>query len=201
MDQNLSMADVGRAVGLHASSVSRIERGLWSEVPIVHLFRIAEAVGLEVALRAYPGGDGLRDTAHAALVDRFAARLAASLRWGTEVPLPIQGDRRAWDGLVAGPGWRYGVEVETGPNDAQALIRRLAVKQRDGDVDGIILVVPDTRRVRDFLAAAGSMLLTRFPVAGRIALERLGSGQDPGGSAIVRLVRPRPQRALRRTQL
>jgi hypothetical protein len=184
-------------VGLDATSVSRIERGLWPEVPVVHLFRIAEAVGLEVAMRAFPGGDALRDSAQAELLARFADQLAPALSWGTEVPLPIPGDRRAWDGLISGPGWRYGVEVETGPNDAQALMRRLALKRRDGQVDGVIVVVPDTRRVREFLLLARALLAPQFPIDGRVALERLRVGQDPGGSAVIRLIRPRRPCAVR----
>jgi hypothetical protein len=86
---------------------------------------------------------------------------------------------------VRGRGWRYGIEAETHPTDAQALARRLALKVRDDDVEGVILVVPATRHASAFLAAAGDLLTPMFPVTGRRALECLAAGIDPGGSAIV----------------
>ncbi len=70
------------------------------------------------------------------LLQDFRAGLHRSLAWSVEVPLPIPGDRRAWDGVIQGPGWRYGVEAETAPRDSQSLARRLSLKQRDGARDG-----------------------------------------------------------------
>jgi hypothetical protein len=87
--------------------------------------------------------------------------------------------------MVRGSGWRYGIEAETHPTDAQALARRLALKVRDGGVDGVLLVVGGTRHTRAFLAAAHDLLLPSFPVPGRRALELLRAGVDPGGSAII----------------
>lgn len=142
-------------------------------------------VGLDLSVRTFPGGNPVRDPAHAALLRAFRTQLHPTLAWGTEVPLPRIGDQRAWDGFIRGRGWRYGVEAETHPTDAQALGRRLQLKHRDGDVDGIILVLPATRYVRGFLAMAGDLLAPAFPVPGRRALELLSVGVDPGGSAIV----------------
>jgi len=96
----------------------------------------------------------------------------------------MPGDLRAWDAVVRGTGWRYGVEAETSPGDGQALSRRLALKARDGGVDGVLLVMPDRRRSREFLKAAES-LRPNFLVSGRRALELLSAGVDPGGSAII----------------
>jgi hypothetical protein len=87
--------------------------------------------------------------------------------------------------MVRGPGWRYGTEAETHPTDAQALSRRVVLKQRDGQVDGVLLVLPDTRHVRMFLAAAHDVLLPAFPVPGRRAIELLTAGIDPGGSSAI----------------
>jgi hypothetical protein len=87
--------------------------------------------------------------------------------------------------MVRGPGWRYGTEAETHPTDAQALSRRVELKQRDGQVDGVLLVLPDTRHVRMFLAAADDVLLPAFPVPGRRAIELLTAGIDPGGSSVI----------------
>jgi len=71
------------------------------------------------------------------------------------------------------------------PHDGQALVRHIRLKQRDGEVDGVILLLPDTRQVREFRRLFADMLAADFPVAGRCALERLAAGDDPGGSAVV----------------
>ena len=82
---------------------------------------------------------------------------------------------------------RGAIEAETRPRDVQALERRLALKQRDGGVDWLILLLADTRHNRTFLAGPGSSLRARFPLDGRRALELLAAGVDPGQNAIILL--------------
>ena len=72
-----------------------------------------------------------------------------------------------------------------GPRDGQALARRLMLKQRDGSVAGVILLLPKTRRSRTFLTSAGPALRADFPLRGELILDRLGDGLAPGGSGIV----------------
>jgi len=187
IDRGLSQADVGRAVGLSGQQVSRIERGLAPDVSITGLCRLLAVVGLEVSARAYPTGEPIRDRAHVALLGRFRQQLHRSLRWRTEVPLPIPGDLRAWDGHVSGAGWRIGVEAETRPTDFQALERRLALKLRNGGVDAVILVLANTRHNRALVLAYRDELAERFPVPGRRAMELLRAGIHPGGDAVVLL--------------
>ncbi len=193
VDRGLALADVGSAVGLSAAWVSRTERGLSPSVSIVAIAQLLEVVGLEFSGRAFPGSGPIRDAAHIRLLDAFRARLHRSVRWATEVPLPTLGDQRGWDGMISMPTWRYGVEAETAPRDAQALDRRIQLKARDSSVDGVILLLPDTRAARLFLDGAGGHLRASFPVPGRRALELLGAGVDPGGSSIVMVrVPPKP---------
>jgi hypothetical protein len=52
--------------------------------------------------------------------------------------------------MIRGDGWRFGVEAEMNPIDGQAILRRLALKRRDGLVDGVILLLPDTHQSRQF---------------------------------------------------
>jgi hypothetical protein len=165
--------------------VSRIERGLVREVSILKVTRLAEAVGLEASVRLYAGGSPVRDDAHAALLARFRDGTHPGLRWSIEVPLPHAGDDRAWDAMLGGGDWRYGIEAETAPREVQSLARRLALKLRDGSVDGVLLVLPRTRRVREFLAAGRQLLDPSFPVSGATAVARLRGGHDPGGSSII----------------
>ncbi len=154
-------------------------------VTLEQLALLLAAVGLDLSARAYPGGSPIRDAAHAALLRRFREQLHRELSWRVEVPLPIPGDPRAWDAMIIGKGWRYGVEAETAPRDAQALARRLELKVRDGHVNGVLLVLPATRRTSGFLREAGDMLGANFRIDGRRALELLGAGVDPGGNAII----------------
>jgi len=49
----------------------------------------------------------------------------------------------------------------------------------------VILVLRRSRRSNEFLRSAGASLEPNFPVEGDLALDRLGSGLDPTGSAIV----------------
>ena len=93
--------------------------------------------------------------------------------------------------MVRRPEWRYAVEAETAPRDGQGLIRRLQLKLRDGDVDGLILVLRSTRTVAEFLDIARGALQALFTIDGRAALARLRVGADPGGNAIVVLPRRR----------
>jgi hypothetical protein len=79
------------------------------------------------------------------------------------------------------------VEAETAPLDAQALARRIALKARDGGVDGVILVLPGTRRAREFVRDASESLVPSFPGSGRHTLDLLAAGKRPPESAIVRI--------------
>jgi hypothetical protein len=107
------------------------------------------------------------------------------------VPLPAPGDLRAWDALIRGvdPGtrdqWRVGIEAETRPNDLQALDRRLALKERDGGADWLILLLLASRHNRSLLAEHLPALQARFPLEGRRALELLGAGAPLGANAII----------------
>src|SRR3954454_2881835 len=186
-DRGLGGADVAREIGMSQSQYSRIERGLVGSLSIELASVLLAAVGLDLSVRSYPGGEPLRDAAHVALIGRFRAQVHRSLRVLTEVPFPQPGDRRAWDVVVVGRDWRHGVEAETRPRDRQAIERRLALKLRDGDVSSMSLLLLDSRYNRDFVRASGGVLCERFPIPGRRPLELLRAGVDPGGSSIILL--------------
>jgi transcriptional regulator with XRE-family HTH domain len=179
----LSRETVGRSCGMSRTIIERIEAG--SRPTTVREFAAFGAVvGMDVRLRAYVGGDPIRDAGQQRLLGRLRPRLHVSLRWSTEVPLPIEGDLRAWDALIQGPGWRVGVEAETVLDDIQALERRLALKRRDGAVDHVILVVADTKRNRRAFASAATAF-GDLPLRTREILAGLRDGRDPGQGGIV----------------
>jgi transcriptional regulator with XRE-family HTH domain len=184
----LSQGTVATSLGISRSQYSRIERGLAPNISVVMASRMLSVLGLELSARAYPVGEPLRDAAHAATLERLRRGLAANLRWRTEVVFPQPGDRRAWDATISGADdvglWVIGVEAEMRPRDIQALERRLAVKERDGGVDGLILLLADTRHNRA-LPRSHPGLLERFPVPGRQALATLAAGRRLSGNAMI----------------
>jgi len=169
----------------------RIERGLVPDASVRQLARIGSVVGLDVRVRAYPGPDPVRDIAQLRLLGRLEARLHGSLTFRTEVPLPIEGDQRAWDGWISGFVDRSDqtaglpVDAETRLHDVQALLRRLAVKVRDSGAEHVLLVLAGTKANRYALAHVYPILTATFPVSPRRALAALAAGRYPGGSAVI----------------
>ena len=196
-DRGLSLEAAAHAAGISRAELSRIELGRSPMVPYLTLARCAAVVGLDLSSRLYPGARVLRDAAHASLLTDFRTGLHRSVRWATEVPLPIRGDLRAWDGLVSGTDWRFGVEAETGPRDSQALNRRLQLKARDGEVDGVLLVLRDSKANRAFARESAVELGPTFRQPGARALELLRAGASPGGSAIIFVASHRTSRGAR----
>lgn len=183
----LSQTDVASVLGLSRTQYSRIERGLSPDLSIDQAIRAFAILGQDLRVRPYPAGDPIRDAAQAGLLARLRERCHPSIRWQTEVPLPIPGDLRAWDATAVWSAARVGVEAETRLRDLQALDRRIALKARDGGMDRVVLLVHDSRANRAVVHAHREVLLARYPVPGIRALELLGAAADPGGDALILL--------------
>ncbi|MBI3746106.1 MAG: helix-turn-helix domain-containing protein [Chloroflexi bacterium] len=189
LDAGLSQRAVARAVGMSQAQLSRLERGAGANQSVVKISRACAVVGLDLGIRAFPAGLPLRDAAHLALQARLRSAASPDFRWSSEVPLPLPGDRRAWDavGRCARNGVEVFVEAETRLRDIQALSRRIALKKRDSGNPRVILLVRESRLNRAIVSAAGDFLRESFPIPSRAALAALRSGRDPGGDAIVLL--------------
>jgi len=184
----LSLREASTASGTSYSRLWRFERGLVDRVSVPELGAWLAVVGLELAFRAYPAGDPIRDRAQLALLERLRARLHEGLRWRTEVPLGIEGDLRAWDAEIVGTApqrWRARVEAETRIADGQALERRLNLKARNDPEGHVLLLVSDTRASRAALRAVREGMRDRYPLDTRAILKALAEGRDPGQSGIV----------------
>ena len=179
----LSQRSVASLAGISQAQLSMIERGLYGTVTIETLALVAAAIGLELSLRLFPGGQPIRDKAHIAVLSRFRKAVSESWSWAAEVPLPIPGDKRAWDRVLRRAGLLIGVEAETRPMDLQELQRRVALKKRDGEVDRVILVLADTDWNRRLVRL--NDLEDAFPISGKLALRLLAAGRDPGGDALI----------------
>ena len=182
----LSQRAVGTACAVDQATVARIESRETRNPNLRLLAALAGSVGLDLRLNVYPAGDAIRDAPQQRLLDRLRRELHPGLRMRTEVPLPKDGDRRAWDAMVAAITWWRPVEAETVIDDVQAQERRLERKIRDGGVAGVILLVADTRRNRRALEAAPAAF-TGFDRDARRILRELRAGRDPGPRTLVLL--------------
>ena len=175
------------ASGASHQQLLRFERGELDRVSITDVGAWCAVVGLDLAIRAYPAGDPIRDRAQLALLERLRKRLHPSQTWRTEVPLPIDRDLRAWDAEVSGRQprhWRARVEAETRISDSQALERRLTLKLRDDPGGHLILLVSDTRANRAAIRSIRDGLTELVPLSTLELLAAVSTGRDPGASGI-----------------
>lgn len=181
----LSLRSLEAASGVSRSELSRIERAVTTAASVDELSRVAAALGLSLSVRLFAAGSPIRDAAQQALLARFRPLVHASVAWSPEVGIPIAGDRRAWDVMLRGAGWRLAVEGESRLGDIQAVERRIALKRRDDNNVDVVLLVNDTRHNRQVLATEREALRAMFPLDTRAVLAALRAGRHPGASGIV----------------
>jgi len=179
------MRTMQAATGISKSAWSRMERGQLRDITVRRLAVAADAAGLQLAFRLYPGRDPLRDAAQIGLLERLRVRLGATLAWRVEVPVSDADDGRAWDAAISrGQEWTP-VEAETRLSDLQALERRVNLKMRDAGAKAVVLLVADTRNNRAALRAAPEAWRAGFPLGTRAALQSLAEGRLPAESALI----------------
>jgi len=183
----LRQIQVARAIERSGARISRVERGMLRDLSVAELARHAAAVGLKLHARFYPAGGGLRDAAQLDLLRRLHARIGDRWSWQLEAPLNIAGDLRAFDALLTGPAATIAIEAITRLRDAQAQLRGVARKQRDGGVPRLVIVVAANHHNRAALASAADVLTTTFPLGTRKTLAALSRGMDPGDNGIALL--------------
>ena len=188
LQHGLTQADVGKAAGISRSRVSRIECGLAPRLSFVLAGALSGAVGLDLSIRVYPGGSPMRDRAHLALIERFRVVVAASAAWQYEKPVPIPGDRRAWDIVLSLLGGNAGIEAETKPRDLQELLRRKRLRQRDDpEIQRVVLLLADTRHNRALLRASRDVIRAEFPGDPAKSLAALAEGRLPEQDTVLLL--------------
>lgn len=180
----LSQAAVARAARIPRSTLSMIERGLTPRLTLLHATVIAAVLGLELSLKLYPAGRPVRDVGQIRLLARSRALVAGAWRWQYEVGVAVEGDLRGWDAQLIGPV-RIAVEAETHLHDVQALLRRIALKVRDSNVDRVVLLIADTRHNRAVLAMAADAFGAALPCPRRRLLAALREGRDPGANGFI----------------
>ena len=187
----LSQQLVAKAMDRSDAWVSWTESGANRSLSIEDASRLLACVGLDLSVRAYPAGRGIRDEAQLALLANLKTLVEPRWEWRTEVPVPLVGDLRAWDAVLSRPGVSIAVEAETRLRDLQAVDRRVMLKLRDSNLDRVIILVANTRTNRSTLRDVGEALRANYPVPSGEALKALVRGRDPGANAIIVLGRPR----------
>lgn len=151
----ISQASLGRVVGMSDAKVSRIEAGSSHRLALIDAVLLADAVGLDLSVKTYPGRSPTRDAAHARRLQSLLSHVGQPLRHRTEVPLPARDgvpERRAWDALIRDSDGDTGVELEQRLYDVQSQTRRILLKWRDSGVERLLVVLADTRTNRRVLA-------------------------------------------------
>lgn len=115
----LSQGAVARAASISQPRVSNLERGVARGGSLAELSVVARVVGLKLAVTCHPVLDPLRDSPQRSLVEALCVRLPPTVRWRTEVPMPIPDDLRAVDAVIAAGGIRVAVEAWTRLEDVQ----------------------------------------------------------------------------------
>ncbi|MDP9468156.1 MAG: hypothetical protein M3P32_05370 [Chloroflexota bacterium] len=137
-------------------------------------------------MKLYPFGPPVRDAAHLRLLTDLVERISPAWRRTHEAPIPIDGDRRAWDLLLEGPV-AIGVEAETRLGDLQALERAIQLKRRDSGITRVLLVIRGSKRNRMLIREFLPMLRTAFPLGTAEVMRALHDGRDPGADGMVTL--------------
>lgn len=178
---------VALAGGISRSRYNRFEARRADRLTMEEIIVVGDVLGLDVSVRAFPGGSPIRDAGHVALLARFRERIGPAWHWQPEVPIPIPGDLRNVDVILSQSWIRIGVEVETRLRDLQAVEREIALKKRDAECDRMVLLLAATRANRELVRMLGDAMAVSFPVGTRRALAALAAGADPGGDALVLL--------------
>lgn len=180
-----SQRDVGAAIGVSVSEISRRERGDAPNVRVVSLAEHAAAVGLRLSITLYPTGGGVRDAAQLRYIDRFLARVSDTFLRELEAVIPVPGDLRAVDIVLRATGCLIAVEVVTRLHDVQAQLRLAQAKARDIGATRLILAVAATHANRRALDEARPALATAWDLDTRRVMAALAAGRQPERNAIV----------------
>ena len=173
--------------GVSRSTQRRVEDGD-PNVGVATLCRVAEAVGLDISIRAFLGATPtLRDTGQL----RFASYLRgqANPAWQAALEVPIVGGRSA-DMVFFGATEIILAEIERLLEDYQAQYRsaeakRVALQEEHGRPVRLVLAVEDTRRNRAAVAPHLPLIQHALPAGSRDVLRALQRGSPLGRDGLL----------------
>jgi transcriptional regulator with XRE-family HTH domain len=187
LNLGITQREVGAAIGVSASEISRRELGQARRLTGERLAVHAAAVGLRLSLKLFPVGGGIRDEAQARYIRALLARVRQGWRVTLEAGIPRFGDLRAVDILLISGAARIAVEVITRVGDLQAQLRSARLKARDIGATRLVLVVADTHANARVVDALRSMLAPDFELDARRVLGDLEAGREPSRDALILL--------------
>jgi len=171
------------------ASYWRLEAGQVRELTVERVSEVASVLGFEISLGLHPIGDPIRDKGQLAVARRFQALLSEEWEQTDEMLLPGEGEQRAWDKLLeltgADPPYLVGVDIETRVRDIQALTRRTRGRERDGEVDAILIVLSDSATNRRLVDELRTSLGPAYATTPRAIFSALRSGQRLVRSGVV----------------
>ena len=143
------------------------------------LCRVGAVLGLNLVLRAYPSADAVRDAGHVALLERLLRRLPPGIAWGTRCPCRSKGTcgRGTRSSVRRASRWRS--RQRPGLADLQAVERRVGLKQRDGAMPRVVILVARTAANRRALAIGRAALRPTYPLDTREVMTALLDGRQP----------------------
>lgn len=184
----MSRQRVADRAGVSWSTLNRIELGD-PGVSVSTMCVVAEAVGLDLVLRVYPGATpNLRDTGQLDIANQIAGQ--AALPWRPAIEMQVGPHGEAIDVVVFGPHEIWSVEIERMATDFQAQFRR-ADRKREMLADGhrrpvrLVMVVEDTRRNRRAVEPHVELIRRVFPAGSREVLRSLRSGAALGKDGLL----------------
>lgn len=171
---------VATRAGVSPDSVRRVERGD-PHVQLNTLCAVAEAVGLDIVVRAYPGRPPrLRDSGQLAIQE--AIRSISDDAWDCQIEVAAGDHGEAIDGCLFGSNEILAVEVDRLLLDFQDQYRRNA-RKREFLADQhrrpvrLVMVVLDTDRNRRAVQGHRSFIESVLPAGSREILASLRAGK------------------------
>ena len=185
----MSQRQLAREIGWSSSAVGRFEADQRADVGVIDLSEMASLLGFELSLGLHPIGDPIRDKGQQACSRRFDRVLPDRWRVTNETLLPGAGELRAWDKLLRlvgeTPRCLVGVDIESRVWDVQAIVRRTRARERDGQVDHILIALADTAHNRRIVEELRTMLGDAYGTGPRSILAALRTGTALPGSGVV----------------
>ncbi|HET9878143.1 MAG TPA: helix-turn-helix transcriptional regulator [Candidatus Limnocylindria bacterium] len=186
-----TLRDVARAAGVSRSTVRRVETGE-TGIGWRNMNAVAAAVGLDVALRAYPSrGRQLRDTGQMRLAE--ALRNLAHPSWKVAIEHPIAGGRSA-DEVFFGPEEIIHLEIvrlaDWQGQYRPAVAKRDELQSAHARPVRLVLAFEDTAHNRRVLAEHATLIRHALPASSRKVMQSLREGTPLGEDGLL-WVRPR----------
>lgn len=188
MELAMSRRRAAVRAGVSWSTQLRVELGD-PNIGLQTLCAVAEAIGLDVVLRSYPGRQpSLRDTGQLVLGEKLVERAHGS--WQPTFELVVGEHRESIDLVLFGPDEILAIEIERLLSDLQAQYRRAEAKRqllagRHRRPVRLVVAIEDTRRNRGAVDRHDGLIRSVLPARSREVFGALRTGRPLGRDGLV----------------